>query len=292
MEIQLVHLVTATLILIAFGMGLGLEADNFRKIIVAPKGIVLGSMGQLILLPLIALVLAFFAVSPAVAVGILLIGVCPGGSSSNYLSYLAKGDVALSVSLTVISGMLSVVTVPVFFNIATGLVLGSSISVTLPVLDSMMRIFLYLVTPVILGMVIRHYLIGFAEKWKGWVASLAFVALLIETPFLISEHLQNLSGSIGGMIILVALLILITMGSGFFIGRIFGLPITQTRSLTVEIGVQNIALAIVLALTYFDEPEYVVAPVLYLFLMYVFVPAFIVLCRMAEKRKLLRVAIS
>ncbi len=279
MEIELVHVVTATLITIAFGMGLGLEINNFRNIFQAPKGIFLGMFGQLLMLPLVAIILASFAASPILVAGLILIGVCPGGSSSNYFTYLARGDVALSVSLTALSGMLSIVSVPFFFNIASGLLLDSKMSVALPVIDTMLRIFLYLIVPVMVGMVCRKFYPDIAERRKGLVATAAFVVLLVLTPFLISEHLILLAGDVGHIFILVALLIVITMSIGFGLGKFSGLSLPQTRSLTVEIGVQNSALAIVLALTFFGDSSYALVPVIYLLLMFVFVPGFILYCR-------------
>ena len=279
MDIQLVHVVTATLITIAFGMGLGLELDNFRNIFRAPKGVFLGMFGQLIILPLVAIFLAFFAGSPILVAGLILIGVCPGGSSSNYFAYLARGDVALSVSLTALSGLLSVVSVPFFFNIASGLLLDSSVSVSLPVLDTMLRIFLYLIVPVMVGMTCRKFFPDIADKRKGLVATAAFVVLVALTPVLIAEHLTLLAGDVWLIFVLVALLIVTTMSSGFALGKFSGLSLPQTRSLTVEIGVQNVALAIVLALTFFENSSYALVPVIYLLLMYVFVPGFILYCR-------------
>lgn len=279
MEIQLVHVVTATLITIAFGMGLGLEVRDFRNIFVAPKGVFVGMFGQLVLLPLVAITLASFAGSPIVAAGIILVGVCPGGSSSNYFAYLARGDVALSVSLTAVSGMLSVISVPFIFNIASGLILDSQMSVSLPVLDTMLRIFLYLIVPVLVGMTCRKFFTDIADKTKGWVATVAFVVLVALTPVLIAEHLSLLAGGVAHIFLLIALLLATTMSSGFALGKVFGLNTPQTRSITVEVGVQNVALAIVLALTFFGDSAYALVPVIYLLLMYVFVPGFVFYCR-------------
>jgi BASS family bile acid:Na+ symporter len=279
LEIGMVHVVTAALITIAFGMGLGLEINNFRNIFKAPKGVLLGMVGQLLILPLVAIILASFAASPIWIVGLILIGVCPGGSSSNYFTSLARGDVALSVSLTALSGMLSIVSVPFLFNITSGLLLDSSMSVSLPVMPTMLRIFLYLIVPVMVGMICRKFLPDIAERRKGLVATAAFLVLLALTPFLIAEHLSLLVGDVGHIFILVALLIVITMSMGFGLGKFAGLNLPQTRSLTIEIGVQNVALSIVLALTLFEDSSYALVPVIYLLLMYVFVPGFILYCR-------------
>ena len=175
--------------------------------------------------------------------------------------------------------MLSIVSVPFFFNIASGLLLDSKMSVALPVIDTMLRIFLYLIVPGMVGMVCRKFYPDIAERRKGLVATAAFVVLLVLTPFLISEHLILLAGDVGHIFILVALLIVITMSIGFGLGKFSGLSLPQTRSLTVEIGVQNSALAIVLALTFFGDSSYALVPVIYLLLMFVFVPGFILYCR-------------
>jgi len=116
MELNLLTFVTISLMLVAFGMGLGLKVNDFKTVATRPKGLIAGSAGQILLLPAVAVALASFFDNPIVVVGLLLIAVCPGGSTSNYFTYLARGDVALSISMTAISGSLAAVTVPLFFN--------------------------------------------------------------------------------------------------------------------------------------------------------------------------------
>ncbi len=103
MELDLLTFVTISLMLVAFGMGLGLEVKDFKTVATRPKGLIAGSLGQILLLPAVAVAIASFVDNPIVVVGLLLIAVCPGGSTSNYFTYLARGDVALSISLTAIS---------------------------------------------------------------------------------------------------------------------------------------------------------------------------------------------
>ena len=137
MELSMVHFVTVTLMTIAFGMGLGLEVADFSRLATAPKPVLVGLCGQIVLLPLVAMGLASMVPVTTVAVGLLLMGVCPGGSSSNYFSYIARGDVALSVTLTAVTGMFSALYVPVLFNFAAGVVLDTEINVYLPVARTM-----------------------------------------------------------------------------------------------------------------------------------------------------------
>lgn len=290
MELSLVHFVTATLIAIAFGMGLGLRPTDFRNLAAAPRGVIAGSVGQIILLPTVAAVIASLTGSPVIATGLLLIGVCPGGSSSNYMSYLARGDVALSITLTALSGFLSVVYVPAIFNFAAAHILDKDVSVSLPVVRTMLSILFYLVVPVILGMAVRQAKPDFAAKWRGRVATGAFILLLILTPFLVIDYFDQLLAMAAPIIGWVSLLIVVMMTLGFLLGSSVGLLQGQTRSLTVEIGVQNVALSIFLAVVFLGDVRYVAVPIGYLIMMFVFVPGFIALCRVADRRRAARMS--
>ena len=248
MELDLLTLVTVSLMLVAFGMGLGLEVNDFKTVATRPKGLIAGSAG-----------------SDSAAAS------CRGrarilrrqsnrrrrpvadrglGSTSNYFTYLARGDVALSISLTAISGSLAAVTVPLVFNGAAALLLDRSVDVSLPFWRTMRSILLFLVVPVIAGMVIKRFRDAFAGRIQGVVATGGFIILLPLTPFLIREQFRELYAVAGPAFLACAVLIPTMMALALSISRLLRLPDAQSRALPIEVGVQNVALALFLALTF------------------------------------------
>lgn len=270
--------------LIALGIGLGLTIRDFGRIVSNPRGVLAGLAGQLFLLPVIAGAIAYLAPTPVLAAGLILVGVCPGGSSSNYFTYLARGDIALSVSLTAISASLAVFFVPVVFNLLSWAVLGEGIQVSLPVAKTMRDIAVIMLLPVAVGMLIRRANTALAEKWKGRVSTAAFLLLTALTPVLISKFFGGLVPILVPSIALVTGLLVCMIAGGLLIARLAGVSVTQTRALTIEIGVQNIALAIYLSLTYLGSAEFVIIPIAYLIMMYVVVPGYVWIVRSGVKR--------
>ena len=263
-------------------MGLGLQVIDFKNLLTRPTGLFVGLAGQVIVLPAVAAGLASLAEAQIVAVGLLLIGVCPGGTSSNYFSYLARGDVALSISLTAVTGLICVATVPLVFNFFATQLLATDVAVYLPVVDTMRGIFLYLVLPVIVGMTVRRFRQTWAEKWQPRLANGSFALLLILTPTLVVDYYDQLVANAADLLLWVSIMIMCMMSIGFTLGRLFSVPARQVRSLTVEIGIQNVALAIFLALVFLDDVRFVGGAIAYLIMMYVFVPGFVYLCRRSD----------
>lgn len=268
--------------LIAFGIGLGLSFADFRQLLVKPKAAVIGVMGQILLLPAVATTFAMLTDSPVLAVGLVLIGVCPGGSSSNYFSLLARGDVALSVTLTAVSGLLSVLTVPVVFNLAAPLVLDGGVEVALPLADTMKDLVLFLVAPVLTGMLIRHRQPGIAQRWSKPVSTLAFLVLVAITPILIWDFLGELYPVAAEAAALATGLICTMMLLGSALGKLTGCPAPQVRSLSIEIGVQNVALSIFLSVAYLKETRYLAVPIAYLIAMYAVLSVYIYFLRRSD----------
>lgn len=275
----LVTLVTVALATIAFGMGLGLKFDDFAALAKEPRAAMAGIAGQIVFLPVIAGLIALLAPSPALAMGLILVGVCPGGSSSNYFSYLARGDVALSVSLTAISGSLAILTVPLVFNFIAGQVVGQTFAIELPVAKTMRDIALFMLAPLLAGMAIRSFKPELAQRVQSFVASAAFALLVGLTPFLIGQHFNLVVPVIWPSFALASTLLIATLILGLGLSKLLGISPPQARSLSIEIGVQNVALAIFLALSYLDNPAYVIIPVTYLIMMYAILPIYIVVVR-------------
>src|SRR5690606_38237506 len=172
------------------GMGMSLVIDDFKKVVLFPQAVILGLVGQIIVLPLIAFALVkLFNASPMVAVGVMLIAACPGGSTSNLISHLAKGDTALSISLTAISSLITVITIPFIVGLSMAYFLAADQSIQLPVGKTITTLIVITLIPVSLGMLIRKKYERFAIKQETAVnifsaLFLAFlvIAILIDQP--------------------------------------------------------------------------------------------------------------
>lgn len=172
-------------------------------------------------------------------------------------------------------------TVPLVFNGAAALLLDRSVDVSLPFWRTMRSILLFLVVPVIAGMVIKRFRDAFAGRIQGVVATGGFIILLPLTPFLIREQFGELYAVAGPAFLACAVLIPTMMALALWISRLLRLPDAQSRALPIEVGVQNVALALFLALTFFEDARYTAVPIAYLILMYVFVPGYVAIARKA-----------
>jgi BASS family bile acid:Na+ symporter len=170
------------LFIIMLGMGLGLTVADFKRIFVDPKAVILGLSAQLLLLPVVGFVLAMiFPLTPELAVGVMILAACPGGPTSNLVTYLVKGNVALSITLTAISSLITVLTIPLIVNLAMAHFMGSEVALQLPFLPTVLQIAVITLIPVSIGMAIHRYTPRTAaaiEKWVKWL-SLFFLALII-----------------------------------------------------------------------------------------------------------------
>lgn len=236
------------LFVMMIGMGLGLEVADFANLFRAPAGVVIGTLGQLVVLPLLGVwVTWLFALEGALALGVIILALCPGGVASNTITYLVKGDVALSISLTVISSCVAFVSVPLLASLALAHFGLFSHEVHLPMGETVWRLFLLTLLPLALGMLI-------ARQWPSASVRLqkplrllgfAFLMLMILTV-VVREYalLEDYASRLGA-----SLLVLFgaTMGLAWVAAWLAGLGRAQRRSITVEIGIQNSALAMVIA---------------------------------------------
>ncbi|WP_420409881.1 bile acid:sodium symporter family protein [Hoeflea sp.] len=232
---------------IMFSLGLGLTVSDFVRVIKQPFAFVVGAFNQVLLLPVVTfgLVLAF-GLGPELAVGFMILAFCPGGVTSNILTRLARGDVALSVSLTAVISLLSMVTVPPLLALAMGFFSGDTAE---PVSIGGIAVQLFLLTtvPILLGLALRHLAPAMTNRISPTIAHLAnglFVfivglALVVNWDVFV-ENLPILAPSI------ISLLILL-LGTGFVVARLAGLPVSQIKTISIETGVQNSTLGITVA---------------------------------------------
>ena len=242
-----IWIVLPILTLLMFDLGLALRFEDFGKVFRHPWPIAVALFGQLVLLPAIALGLAYLFHLPAVFfIGLVLIACCPGGSSSNVFSKLAKGDVALSVTLTAISSVVTLFTIPIIMSWATRLV-GESVGIRLPVGNLIKQNLVLMLLPVLLGIGMHYAWPKAAEKMDKVLTKLAFPLLLVLITIFYIQHHKTILENIGVLGLSVTALILVAIGCSSLLSRLVKNSASQRRTVIIEVGMQNAAQAIAIA---------------------------------------------
>ena len=248
---QLVLLVflPIALAIIMFGMGLSLTPQDFRRIRDEPKAIIIGLIAQLVLLPALGFLFAWgFQLPPPLAIGMVLLCSAPGGPTSNLLTFLAKGDVALSVSLTAIAGLITVFSIPWLVNLGV-LVFSDATTVqtTLPVASTIGKIAGVVVVPVMLGMWVRATS-DRAEAIARWVQRLSFLILILLVTGAVLKERDRMPSFLAAAGLAVLTHNAAALAMGHALGQLFALSRPRSITIALEVGMQNAALAIGLAL--------------------------------------------
>jgi BASS family bile acid:Na+ symporter len=252
------------LIIIMFAMGLGLGIKDFRRVIEMPKAITIGLAGQLILLPLIAMACALaYDLSPTMSAGLLLLSLCPGGITSNLVAKLAKADEALSVSLTVISSLIGVFSVPLLFNVLVTSVGVEATQFVLPLLDTIKRIFTLTLLPVGMGMLVAHYAGVYRENLERWFIRVGTAILIILVALIWYDQYDMITTSFASVGPAAISLNILSMLAGAGLGILLGLNSRQTKTMCLEVGLQNSTLAFFIAYSLLDSPELAIAAACY-----------------------------
>ena len=263
-------LLPLALAIVMLGMGLSLVPEDFKRITRYPKAVAVGTVCQVLLLPLIgALITLVVPMQPAIAVGLIVLAVCPGGPSSNLVTYLAKGDVALSVTLTAVSSIITVFTIPLFTNLALQYFLGKSAAIALPIGSTMLQIFLITLLPTAIGMAIRHQFPDTARRLEKQMSRFAVGLLALIIVLLLVREGSKLPGFLVQVGIGVVLLNLLAILAGFLAGKLFRLSLAQQICIAIEVGIQNGTLAITITAGLLNNPDMAVPAAVYSLLMYV-----------------------
>ena len=230
-----------------FNLGLALRFEDFGRVFRHPWPIAVALIGQLVFLPAIALGLAWlFKLPPVFFIGLVLIACCPGGSSSNVFSKLANGDVALSVTLTALSSIITLFTIPFIMSWATKLV-GESVGITLPVGTLIKQNLVLMLLPVLLGIGLHYAWPKAAEKVDKVLTRLAFPLLLVLITVFYIQHRHTILDNIGILGLCVTALILVAIGLSSLLSRLVRNDARQRRTVVIEVGMQNAAQAISIA---------------------------------------------
>jgi len=252
------------------GMGLSLVPDDFYRVGKYPKAVMIGLISQLIVLPLIGLAIAkLVPMQPAIATGLMILALCPGGVSSNLVTFLAKGDVALSVTLTALSSLITIFTIPIFANLASQHFFGQGAAVELPIGTTIGQIFVITFLPIAFGMIIRQFAPNLSAKLEKVTSVSAAVLLAVIILLLIVKEWSRLPNFIAQVGAGVLLLNTISMAVGFYLSKFFQLNPKQQICISIEVGLQNGTLAIAITAGLLNNPDMAVPAAIYSLLMYV-----------------------
>ena len=250
-----IFIVLPILTLLMFDLGLALKPADFKLIAERPKPVIIGLVGQIILLPLIAwgiinvhsLIPSFaHSLTPLFIIGIMLVACSPGGSSSNVFSMLAKGDVALSVTLTACSSIITLFTLPLIMAWVTQSV-GEAVDIHLPIGKLLIQNIVLMVVPISIGFIINLFTPAAAEKIHNVLKRIAMPALVLLVTIFFFQHKQTIVEEFGSLGLTMSVLILTTTGCGALTAWLFRLTTKERRTLVIEIGMQNAAQAITIA---------------------------------------------
>ena len=265
-------IVLPILSLLMFDLGLTLNLADFKRIFKQPKAALVGLFGQIVLLPLIAFGLAMaFDLQPLFFVGVILIACCPGGSSSNVFSMLAKGDVALSVTLTGFSSIITLFTLPLIMSWAVGYSNSGDITqaIQLPVGNLLVQNLVLMLLPIVLGVIMRLRWEKAAHATERVLSKIAFPALMLLAGIFFVQHHETIGQNIGSLGGGLTLLIIVAAGVAALMAKAVRLPVQQRRTIIIEVGMQNAAQAIAVASSpfIFNEPKMAIPAIIYALLM-------------------------
>ncbi|MTI33274.1 bile acid:sodium symporter family protein [Xanthovirga aplysinae] len=257
------------LFIIMTGMGLSLTLNDFKRVLKFPLAFFTGFVNQIVFLPLIAyLLIQFLNVNATVAIGIMILAACPGGATSNLLTHLAKGDTALSVSLTAVNSLITIITIPLIVNFGLSEFMSESTRINAPVGNIMTSLVIIIAIPLILGMLIKKFAPNFALKMDKPVRiASALVLFLVIVGILVKERDQIVEYFENALVITLGLNIT-TMLIGFLSAKIMRLNFKQALSICLESGNQNGTLAINIAVVSLARPDFAMAAAVYSLIMY------------------------
>ncbi|MGL4343636.1 MAG: bile acid:sodium symporter family protein [Cellulosilyticaceae bacterium] len=232
---------------VMFGMGMTLKLEDFKIVFSRPKDVIFGCLAQFTIMPLLAFALAtLFQLPPELAVGVILVGTCPGGTSSNVMTYLAKGDVALSVGMTMVSTVLA----PILTPIMTLMLAGKWIPVSAT--SMFISIFKVVIVPIVLGIIVHKVAEQVVEKLVKVLPLVSVISIVLIVGGVVGSNAQKILTT--GLVVF-AVVILHNMcgyGLGYFLGKGLKMDEAKRRAIAIEVGMQNSGLAVTLATAHFN----------------------------------------
>jgi len=258
------RVVPFALILVMAGMGLSLTPADFKRVIVFPKAVAVGLVAELIGPPLIAFALAYLlAPTPAIAVGAVIVAACASGVTSNAYTFAARADVALCVTLSALTSIITVFTIPLLTYLGLQVFFEQGQIPALPVGDMLRSLITVTIIPIAGGMIVRALAPNFAERALEPIRRMVMVLLVVVLSAAALSSYAVIRDNLASAGLLVVLMNVLTMAMGYGIARLARLPAAQTVTIIYEVGVQNLALALLITLTILRSPDLAVTALLY-----------------------------
>jgi len=254
---------------IMFVLGLGLSGSDFLRVIKQPRDFFLGTFLQIILLPIIAFIFVkIWSVSPELAIGVMIIAAAPGGVTSNILTSFAKGDVALSISLTAIISLLSVITVPFIILTSVKLIDNYNLILNISFTSMATSMFLIVTVPVIVGMIFRKFVSNFALKFQPIAKKASIVLFVLVLLGAIAAERENVISYFAQAGLITLALNIVMMLVAYCVAQLLASGTKQKKCITIECGLQNGTLAIFAATSIFGGGIYVIPAATYSLIMF------------------------
>lgn len=259
-----------SLAIIMLGMGLSLTPTDFKRVILHPRAAAIGFVNQIILLPLVGflLVLLFGLDNMQLAVGVMVLAACPGGPTSNLISHISRGDTALSISLTAVSSLVAVITIPLIVNLSLAHFMQQGEYIPLPVLGTILRLTLITLLPVSIGMYIRKRAIDFARRMDKPVKIVSGILLFLIIFAAINTNRAIFVQSFQDVGPVALALNMFMLFLGYLSARLFSLSIKQSITISIESGIQNGTLGIMIASTLLHNDVMAISPAIYSLIMF------------------------
>ena len=250
-------------------LGLGLTGADFLRVIKQPRDFFVGALSQVILLPIIAFILVkIWPIAPELAIGVMIIAAAPGGVTSNLLTSFAKGDVALSISLTAIISLLCVITIPFIVLTSVGLLSDSNIIGNISLVSMSRDMFLIVTVPVILGMLLRRFVSGAALKFEPIARKISIVLFVLVLLGAIAAERENVVSYFAQAGLITLVLNVVMMVVAYYVAQLLASGKEQKKCITIECGLQNGTLAIFVATSIFGGGIYVIPAATYSLIMF------------------------
>ncbi|GKT12676.1 MAG: bile acid:Na+ symporter, BASS family [Thiomicrorhabdus sp.] len=258
-----------SLFLIMFGMGLSLTIANFREVFKAPKAVTIGLIGQLLLLPAVAFIIALIMKLPAeIAAGLMIIALAPGGATSNMFTYLSKGDTSLSVSLTAIVSVITPFTIPITAAFFMAYFMGTSSEFSIPVIQTIIKLLGITIVPVAIGMLVFARWPNMAKAIEGKLKVLSIVFLLLIIILIVMKNIDQMGYFFAQAGLATLFLNIITLLIGYKMATWGKLSVPQATAIGFEVGIQNGTLALVVTGTLIGNEVMMIPAVTYALIMF------------------------
>jgi len=277
--------------LVMIGLGLSLTLVDFKRIIVFPKAVTIGLIAQLVGLPAAAFGLSLlFGAPPAIAVGLVILAACPSGVTANAYTFASRADVPLCVTLSALTSVITVFTIPFFIDLALRMFYGEGQITQISPIGMLTSLMTFTLLPLAIGMVLRALFPEMAEAAVEPIRKVVLYLMMLVLLLGIISSYQDLLEHFATAGPLVVVMTLLTMGFGYGAAKFFGLPMPQVVTITFEVGVQNLALAFAITFNILQRPDLAVAGLIYAVIMPAAALGFVAIARrlLVDERQLAR----